>query len=662
MEIIKLTVKRHCVGQLPESGLSPLQHELLNNSTKIRIANAPTGAGKSYAFERAMLDNKQRILFIVPTRRLCQNLATGLLNSLAHMHGWTKEHALSKISIWNSDETKKLREAGEPRIMARRVREITDLNDAMEGGEMVIAVPEVVSSLLLRSYPEKGLSDKGVFDLLTGFDHIVFDEFHTISPRGFGLAGLFAKLATKLQGSRARVSFLSATPLDIAPVLHRLDIPEDQIITLEEKLTSKGRWVHGDVCMIFCQTESMVSLLRKNVEVIKRERERHRQVVIIYNKLIDLQEDLPELKQIFIDAGTTSGQALLINSIDDSRSGNDNDDFFVSGRDHDPKNFEILVATASVEMGVTFRADVLFMEPGFEPMNFLQRYGRAARGNHDGQVFIRWDDEFAGKQPWFRRFHKWISTHQNQMVGIDDITEILSRSARRKFKDCPENGQKHFGKMPNRAAYAAGLYWNVLMKHFSNSGHRWKYLKEFQPKPASHVYSLLKQVREMNSDRNFGDTAKSWCDQFEQEAHTLRNIARGIRLVERDGKGNVFRASEQWVLRNTDILKRFPLLLAEDGEEEIRISGTLSQHFLTEKNYIKATKNASFPHMPYPVILNDDIFLVDSWCREFAKKEGPDALAWTLYPEAMNAALTLVRLTGLIVSADTECASTIGVL
>jgi superfamily II DNA or RNA helicase len=95
MEIIKLTVKRHCVGQLPESGLSPLQHELLNNSAKIRIANAPTGAGKSYAFERAMLDNKQRILFIVPTKRLCQNLAAGLLNSLTHIHGWTKEQALS---------------------------------------------------------------------------------------------------------------------------------------------------------------------------------------------------------------------------------------------------------------------------------------------------------------------------------------------------------------------------------------------------------------------------------------------------------------------------------------------------------------------------------------------------------------------------------------
>ena len=43
----------------------------------------------------------------------------------------------------------------------------------------------------------------------------------------------------------------------------------------------------------------------------------------------------------------------------------------------------VLIATASVEMGVTFRAaNLLFMEPGFEPLNFLQRYGRAARKGH----------------------------------------------------------------------------------------------------------------------------------------------------------------------------------------------------------------------------------------------------------------------------------------
>ena len=658
---MELTIARHCVEQLPDSGLSPLQQALVDDPAKIRIAHAPTGAGKSYAFERAMIDKGERILFIVPTRRLCQNLAGSLMDALVNGHGWTESSAESKIALWNSDETRRLRDAGETRISTRRVREITDLNDALEGGEMIIAVPEVVSWLLLRHYPEKGLSDKGVFDMLTGFDHIVFDEFHTISPRGFGVAGLFAKLAAEFTGSRARVSFLSATPLDIAPVMRRLEIPEDKIVTIKEELTHEGRAVHGDVRLSFCRTERMIELLRSHIDAIRQERDKKRQVVVIYNKLIDLQEDRTELEEIFRKAGIEPKHALLIDSIDDSRSGKDDSGYFASGRHQVPEQFEILIATASVEMGVTFRADLLFMEPGFEAMNFLQRYGRAARGSHDGHVFVRYDDGFSGKTPWFRRLVKWADKHEGQIVQIGDLTEVLSHSTRKRFKDCPEDGQKHFGKMPNRAAYSTGLYWNVLMDHFSNRGHRWKHLNAHQPKTAKFIFSLLKTIREMEADRVFGDAAKSWCDRFEQEVRTLRDIAKGLRIVENNGKGDSFHAPEIWLQRNTDIL-RYPLIVAEDGKEEVRIPGKLSGHLLDEKQFVKAIRNTCFPHTEYSVVLNDDAFIVDSWCREFSKKEGPEALAWTLYPDAMDAALKLVQLTGLIVSEDTEPVSEIGVL
>ena len=72
-----VTIARHCVGSDPETGLSPLQQDLLTRPEKVRIADAPTGAGKSYAFQRAMIAG-ERVLFIVPTRRLAQNLIAGL--------------------------------------------------------------------------------------------------------------------------------------------------------------------------------------------------------------------------------------------------------------------------------------------------------------------------------------------------------------------------------------------------------------------------------------------------------------------------------------------------------------------------------------------------------------------------------------------------------
>lgn len=657
---MELIVSRHYVGQNPESGLSPLQQALVEEPAKVRIANAPTGAGKSYAFERAMIDKDHRILFIVPTRRLCQNLAAGLMEALVDQHGWPEKAAAAKVALWNSDETRRLKEIGEINIGARRIREIYALDPTRQGGEMIIAVPEVVSCLLLRYRLDKGQADAGVFDLLRVFDHIVFDEFHTISPRGFGLAGLLAKLAVEFSESSAKVSFLSATPLDIQPVLERLGIPQESIAELKEELTEQGRAVHGDVRLSLCECAGLPDLLESQIDAMQAQIKRGRQVVIIYNALADLQRHLPRMEKILRQAGIKKGRSLVIDSIDDSRTHNKNEGFFAMGRYLSPDRFDVLIATASVEMGVTFRSDFLVMEPGFEAMNFLQRYGRAARGDHDGCVLVRFDKNFLKKNVWFRRFKKWVEKHEGQKVNIDELTDVLSRNSREQFKDCPREGRSYFGKLPNRAAFTAGLYWNLLMGHLSNKGHRWKHLKEHQPKPAKQIFGLLKQVRQMESDVMIGHSVKEWCDRFEQEARTLRDIGTQVRVVEEDGE--MFRVQELWLRRNTDILDRFPLLVGEDGLEEVKIKGDLSTNLLDEKQFVKSVRSVRFPHTAYVLPLKDDSFLVKEWCREFCRKEGVESMMWDLYPAAMEAAEKLVSLTGLVVSDDSKVDASSGVL
>jgi len=232
-----LTIARHWVAH-GEGGLSPLQQALLHEQQPIRIAAAPTGAGKSYAFQRALTDQGARVLFIVPTRRLAQNLAAGLLAALSHEPGWGRERAERRVAVWSSDQTSALKARGIARISGYRLRQMSALDISNSGGEMIIAIPEVVSALLSRRFLDSGLSGHGVFELLTGFDHIVFDEFHTIEPRGFGLAGLLARLVAvpEAQGpgfGSARLSFLSAAPLDLIPVLTRLGVPEQAIAVLE---------------------------------------------------------------------------------------------------------------------------------------------------------------------------------------------------------------------------------------------------------------------------------------------------------------------------------------------------------------------------------------------------------------------------------------------
>lgn len=652
---VEVLVKRHCVGRDPESGLSPLQKELLHNPAPVRIAEAPTGAGKSYAFERAMARG-ERILFVVPTRRLAQNLLAGLWENLVQDHGWSEETAKVKLALWSFDATQQLKSEGVVNIGARRIREIYSLDPTRQHGEMIVAIPETVSHVLLRFRKDAGQTDAGVFDLLTNFGHIVFDEFHTISARGFGLAGLLSKLAAEADGVRAKVSFLSATPLDIRPVLHRLEVPDEQVVELHEELTETGRAVHGDVRLLLEDAPSLVQLVHDHIEAVKSELEHGRQVVVIYDSLRDLLQQLDTTREVLKEAGVASGRTLLVNSISDSTLGDDGTDFFRVGREQTPEKFDVLIATASVEMGVTFHTNLLFMEPGFEPLNFLQRYGRAARGDHNGHVVTRWDDATANRHPWLRQLRRWLEEQDGYAVSISDLTSLLGRSTCLRFKNVAKNDPIHFGRLPNRGAYAAGLYWNVVMNHWSNRGGRWEHLKAHQPKPAKVVWGLLREVRIMEGDRIFGRYVKEWCDKFEAEARTLRDIGIRVRVV--DGHGRAMLVPELWLRRETDVLDRFPLVFSERDEiEEVCITGDLNSWINDERRFVQARKTVIFPHTQYTAEVPDNASLVDEWCRAFKDTLGADSDAWDEYPEAMAAAEELVRLTGLVVTDDVEMES-----
>lgn len=660
MEIASVVIERHCVENIPETGLSPLQQKLLESPAKVRICSAPTGAGKSYAFQRAIIKN-ERVLFIVPTRRLAQNLMLSLVDSLINENGWTDDQVFKKLALWNSDETKRLIEAGEINITSRRIRGINGLNSAIEGGEMIIAVPEVVSYLLLRYKMDTFQTDIGVFNFLENFEHIVFDEFHTISARGFGLAALFAKLTVHLSGSRSKVTFLSATPIDVMPMLKKLEIPESSVKNYEEVLTDTGRAVHGDVRLSLWDSADMPSLIKENINIIMTELESSRQVVIIYNSLGDLQRHLPIFEDIFINAGIKQGEILLINSLDDSRTKTDKNNFFAAGRNNNPENYKILIATASVEMGVTFKTNLLIMEPGFEAANFLQRYGRAARGNHNGSVIVRIDNRLSEKYAWLRTLKKWVETHNGKILNIQSLTDVLTATYQKRFKSPiseDEKSQKYFGMLPNRAAYSAGLYWNVLMKHFSNQGHRFKLLMEYQPSPSKTIYSLIKTIRKMESERGLGELVKNWCDRFEQEARTLRDIGRGIKVIENDGDS--FFIQELYIRRNTDILRIFPVTIGEDDVEEVRIDGKLRDYQLDKKDcpFIKATRTLCFPHTEYNQIFEDNSEIVKNWCKVFKD----DSYLWEDYLEEMKAVIKLVQLTGILVNDDTVVEASAAIL
>jgi len=652
-----LTIARHCVPPSPnDPKLSPLQHALLHEPRRVRIADAPTGAGKSYAFQYAMANRAEngegkRVLFIVPTRRLAQNLAASLVRNLVENEGWPAAKAAGKVALWSSDATARLKEQGVANINGHRVRQLAELDITEAGGEMIVAIPEVVSHLLLRRRMEKGQSAITALDLLADFEHIVFDEFHSIDPRGFGLAAVCAKLAAGCEWSRAKLSFLSATPLDIQSALEKLGVDPAQIAALHETVGEEGRPLHGDVELAFSAAASLAELVDEHKTRVAGEVQAGRQVVVIYDKLGDLRRELSALRETFDGLGIAPAQVLAVNSIDDSGGAGLTGGGFTAGRGQNPDDFAILVATASVEMGMTFRAaNLLFMEPGFEPLNFLQRYGRAARRGEPGQVWVRCDAGMAGSKPWLRELVDWAQARDGQRVGIAELTALLCRAKQTEFKTPLGDSARHFGALPSRAVYTAGLYWNALLQHRSVSGPRKEQLLALRPDSAKAVYAWLKAVREMEKDRLFGAAAKHWCDRFEALAYTLRDIGGRLRFIESDGL--VRTAPLLWLERETNILNRFLTHKGPDGKDEIRLPGSLDDYLLDEKNRVRPMLKVFFPNTCYTEDLRKDKELIDTWCRKLKKRDGQEGMAWELYPQAMQAAEKLVRTTGLVVSDD----------
>ena len=638
---MEVTIARHCVAH-GKDGLSPLQQALIGDERRIRVAEAPTGAGKSFAFLRAVAQG-QRVLFFVPTRRLARNLAASMVHELERLDGWDRGRAERAVAFWSSEQREEFGRDGVGTISGVRLRQMAAL-DPLGEGELIVAVPETVALLLASRRLEPDQSSKGVFDFLDAFDHIVFDEFHSIQARGFGLAGMFARLVavTSREGhpfGRAKVSFLSATPLDLKPVFDALEIPETAVAWMQETLTTEGRPLHGDVTLSWSNAGDMLSLLEEESDEVLRELEAGRQVVLIYDALGDLERDLARLAQQVRCWGIDPERVLVINSIRDSAPDGTLGCGFASGRRQDPDRYDLLVATASVELGITFRdARLLLMEPGFSATNFLQRYGRCARRGADGRVVVRAAPRKVGRNPWLRTLRDWIQAHDGGTQSIEDLTACLTAE---------HSGA--FGNLSKRAAWCTGLFWRVLMEHPSNRGGRHGHLLYAQPPPARRIHSLMQQVAELEQDREYAAHARAWLRSLKEQVLDLRGIGRQIVVVQEDGSR--VKADELWLERETHVMERFPV---DAALGEVRIAGYLEDHLREIQDRSRRRRwLALFPHTGVRSEIVLDEGAVETWCR-LVDRIDPYGFAAQDHPGALKAARDLVRLTGLVPGDDPE--------
>lgn len=649
---VNVLIPRHVTERMKDgSGLSPLQHAMIHDPAPVRIFSAPTGAGKSYAFQRAVVDGGARVLFIVPTRRLADNLARGLCEEFERS-GRASEIE-RRVFVWTSDAVERARaEDPDIRIGRQRIRQLRALDGVPSQGVMIIATPESVAyGILTARMPDAGVSQMTIVDILR-WDHIVFDEFHTIQARGMGICAAVAKIAVAMDGA-AKLTFLSATPVEVrASVVEfgidpaKIVVQQETVVTGTRQETADMRAIHGDVQLRLLDHETPCDALEAHLEEAQACLDRCRQVVLIYDQLKSLQADKSRLGSALTRLGLGRDDCLALDSIDDSVD-EDRETFFTIGRNRDPLAYKTLVATSSVEMGVTFRAGLIVMDAGYDPASFVQRIGRVARGDETGTVLICTPESRTDRDAWLRSLKAGL-TAQEGSCAIEQFMEIALRAARAAFSTHDDANREDaiFRGMSARAVWCAALFWVAMEEAAKGQAGALRSLRDpgFRPPQVKRIHALLGIVAKG------GDNGRAWSRAFIAEALRLRSIASRVRL--RPPKGEGSSRSIPWhFYAGTPELRNAPARYAADeyGGEVLevlldrRVELVLGQ-LGTEP--VPSRIGVLFPHEAGPVLLAERT-LVSEWLR-YAENAAVRQLRRPERKTALEAAIQLVRLSGII--------------
>ena len=582
-----MIIRAHSVPILP-SGLSAMQERLLRSDRFVRLVSAPTGSGKSYAFMRAVLDDNARVLFIVPTKRLLQNLiedareqATRQLDdrgwTKAQIDGWLDE----RITEWSGNQTTDGRET----LATKRVRELLS-GGGHPGGRVIFAIPEVVVRMT-SGVRLTGASAVNPFLYPRMFDHIVFDEFHTIDDRSFGLACLFSLLAVSER--QGKVSLLSATPIDVTHVLKQTGVAVDDVAMVAEAVVDGhapgNRPIHGDVTVLVREC-SIPESMALSIDAVRTSLRHRRTIIAIYDSLARLKKDEPEIRATLRGVGVAESRLLLINSIDDSerRPGEPRRGV----RYKDPREYDVLVCTSSVEVGVTFHSALMFTEPGHGLASFVQRVGRVARGAADGQVIVSLPERRRDRQAWTRRIGDIVERHDELHVQefLDEILRDVRRRLEPTRKEAEFDAAETGGTVPYfRRVSWRGLFWSAL---FIAAVRRTKMnvqkeaknrLSEIAPPTVRRIEARIQEILSVDvvnpNQRQQSQPHKRWVKALLTSALTYRDIGATLVVVDPDDTRHT--VTESFLRRATDILGRH-VVCDEDGERVVHLfSRTLNQ-------------------------------------------------------------------------------------
>jgi hypothetical protein len=218
--------------------------------------------------------------------------------------------------------------------------------------------------------------------------------------------------------NRLKYIFTSATPEPKLKELLESNFGASEVREIVEQIVdepTQARAIHGKLEVLFYWSNSFADAIEAQLAPIAQELAEGRKALIIFDQLRDVQTWKAQLEQHFALAPyeiyASTGYAP---KEEDSQAR--------------IKQARLILATNKAEVGVNYEVQYCLMQPGKFYQNFVQRFGRVARGDEAGKVVICLDNasqykalarELKGKTIAYYDFVNTLATHLRHQEFYD---------------------------------------------------------------------------------------------------------------------------------------------------------------------------------------------------------------------------------------------------
>lgn len=508
-----------------ERRLHNIQSEFLNYESleQFTIITAPTGTGKSFAFPLPLIQHKRknsfskrRCVIVSPTNALIQDMA----------NEYNKLFPELKVCKLNRIELDKLHAKGPARWEA--------LLEILKDNDVIITNPDILSFVLLGGYiRHKGQHE--ITKLFTLIEYFVFDEYHLYDEEQIANIISWIVFGKITCHCKTKFIFASATAEEaLVEVLKQQGFePKEIIEKISDQETDTSRCIHGKINVTFLKDTSPQNFVLEKKELIWQWINAGERILVIFDKMVDLRKARVDIENEFKDIAIAEESGYLTKS----------------AIKEDTTNAKIILGTNKVEVGVNLNVTVCLMQPGKFFANFVQRFGRVARGSIDGKVIVFLDKKI---KPIEKAFGNCTVISYYEFINQCRKIELLSE-------------EKFYSE---KVAQYLGAYYYIISRNLKDYNTRKLFNSNLKLEgQTKFIHSLLYKIEtgiqdlwHANKTCGYGYSSdlvnwKEWWKKFISTFKSFRPSSKDVLVKDLTYKngGIITEYSLEWILKNREI-------------------------------------------------------------------------------------------------------------